>query len=65
MRARSLRSDLAWLVRGPIAILELVRGRFGYVFVALGQSVFGSIEIRTGFYRKALCKDIFYEESLS
>uniref|UniRef100_A0A0D3D6V7 Uncharacterized protein n=1 Tax=Brassica oleracea var. oleracea TaxID=109376 RepID=A0A0D3D6V7_BRAOL len=26
-RARSLRSNLAWLVRGPIAILELARGR--------------------------------------
>ncbi|KAF3546672.1 hypothetical protein DY000_02007893 [Brassica cretica] len=32
-RARSLRSDRAWLVRGPIAILELARGWFGYVFV--------------------------------
>ena len=52
-------------MRGPIAILELVRGRFGYVSVALGQSVFSSIEIRTRFYRKVLCKDIFYEESLS
>uniref|UniRef100_A0A0D3BHK3 Uncharacterized protein n=1 Tax=Brassica oleracea var. oleracea TaxID=109376 RepID=A0A0D3BHK3_BRAOL len=38
----------------PVWILELVRGRFGYVSVALGQSVFGSIEIRTRFYRKAL-----------
>ncbi|KAF3549015.1 hypothetical protein DY000_02008289 [Brassica cretica] len=48
----------AWLVRGPMAILELVRGQFGYVSVAFGQSVFsGSIEIRTRFYRKALlCK---------
>ncbi|KAF2610524.1 hypothetical protein F2Q70_00012326 [Brassica cretica] len=27
-------SDRAWLVRGPLAILELVRGRFGYVSVA-------------------------------
>ena len=63
MRARSLRSDRAWLVRGPMAILELVRGRFGYVYVAFGQSVFnGSIEIVTKFYRKALCKDSFYEE---
>ncbi|KAF2539043.1 hypothetical protein F2Q68_00021244 [Brassica cretica] len=53
--ARSLRSDRAWLVRGPMAILELVRGRFGYVSIASGQSVFsGSIEIRTRFYRKAL-----------
>ena len=48
-------------MRGQIAILELARGRFGYVSVALGSS----IEIRTRFYRKALCKDIFYEESLS
>ncbi|KAF3495794.1 hypothetical protein DY000_02052692 [Brassica cretica] len=39
VRARSLRSDRAWLVRGPIAIPELVCGRFGYVFVALGQSM--------------------------
>ncbi|KAF3607342.1 hypothetical protein DY000_02046872 [Brassica cretica] len=55
---RSLRSDRAWLVRGPMAILELVCGRFGYVSVAFGQSVFrGSIEIRTRFYRNALlCK---------
>ena len=45
---------------GPMAILELVRGRFGYVSVAFGQSVFsGSIEIRTRFYRKALRKDFF------
>ena len=50
-------------MRGPMAILELVRGRFGYVSVAFGQSVFsGSIEIGTKFYRKALCKDSFYEE---
>ncbi|KAF2619508.1 hypothetical protein F2Q68_00038670 [Brassica cretica] len=37
-RARSLRSDQAGLVRGPMAILELVRGRFGYVSVAFRQS---------------------------
>ena len=49
------------LVRGPIAILELVRGWFGYMSVALRKSVLGSIEIRTRFYRKVLCKDIFYE----
>ncbi|KAF2533206.1 hypothetical protein F2Q70_00029696 [Brassica cretica] len=74
-RVRSLRSDRAvcvlgryvatepWLVRGPMAIIELVRGRFGYVSVAFGQSVFsGSIEIGTRFYRMALCKDSFYEE---
>ncbi|KAF3499777.1 hypothetical protein F2Q69_00041700 [Brassica cretica] len=62
----SLRSDRAWLVRGPMAILELVRGRFGYVSVAFGQLVFsGSIEIRTRLYRKALCKDSSYEEKLS
>ncbi|KAF3547049.1 hypothetical protein DY000_02008450 [Brassica cretica] len=43
-----------------MAILELIRRRFGYVFVAFGQSVFsGSIEIRTRFYRKALRKDFF------
>ena len=43
-----------------MAILELVRGRFGYLSVAFGQSVFsGSIEIRTRFYRKALRKDFF------
>ncbi|KAF3515367.1 hypothetical protein F2Q69_00007238 [Brassica cretica] len=60
VRARSLRSDRAWLVCGPMAILEPVRGRFGYVSVAFGQSVFsGSIEIRTRFYRKALRKDFF------
>ncbi|KAF2563553.1 hypothetical protein F2Q70_00016670 [Brassica cretica] len=29
-------STRAWLVRGLMAILELVRGRFGYVFVASG-----------------------------
>uniref|UniRef100_A0A0D3EAS1 Uncharacterized protein n=1 Tax=Brassica oleracea var. oleracea TaxID=109376 RepID=A0A0D3EAS1_BRAOL len=59
----SLRSDRAWLVRGLMAILELVRGRFGYASVASGQPVFsGSIEIRTRFYRKALCEDFFYEE---
>uniref|UniRef100_A0A0D3DKL5 Uncharacterized protein n=1 Tax=Brassica oleracea var. oleracea TaxID=109376 RepID=A0A0D3DKL5_BRAOL len=58
--ARSLRSDRAWLVRGLMVILELVRGRFGYVSVAFGQSVFsGSIEIRTRFYRNALRKDFF------
>ncbi|KAF2617652.1 hypothetical protein F2Q68_00038824 [Brassica cretica] len=45
-KVRSLRSDRAWLVRGPMAILEHVHGRFGYVSVAFGQSVFsGSIEI--------------------
>ncbi|KAF3564630.1 hypothetical protein DY000_02016335 [Brassica cretica] len=42
--ARSLRSDRAWLVRGPMAILELVRGRFGYVSIASGQSVFSDID---------------------
>ncbi|KAF3523088.1 hypothetical protein F2Q69_00048240 [Brassica cretica] len=43
-----------------MAILELVRGQFGCVSVAFGQSVFsGSIEIRTRFYRKALRKDFF------
>ena len=47
-------------MRGPMAILELVRGRSGYVYVAFGQSVFsGLIEIRTRFYRKTLCKDLF------
>ena len=62
-KVRSLRSDRAWLVRGPMAILELVRGRFGYVSVASVKSVFsGSIEIRSRFYRKALCEDSFYEE---
>ncbi|KAF2537241.1 hypothetical protein F2Q68_00021615 [Brassica cretica] len=35
----SLRSDRAWLVRGLMAILELVRGRFGYASVASGQSI--------------------------
>ena len=30
-KVRSLRSDRAWLERVPMAILELVRGRFGYV----------------------------------
>ncbi|KAF3537210.1 hypothetical protein F2Q69_00021457 [Brassica cretica] len=44
VHAWSLRSDRAWLVRGPIAILELVRGWFRYVSVALGQPVFDSIE---------------------
>ncbi|KAF2563990.1 hypothetical protein F2Q70_00016114 [Brassica cretica] len=34
-RARSLRSDRAWLVRGPIAILELARGRIDYVSIPL------------------------------
>ncbi|KAF3540558.1 hypothetical protein F2Q69_00021604 [Brassica cretica] len=63
VRAWSLRSDRAWLVRGPMAIPEIVRGRFGYVSVAFGQSVFsGSIEIGTRIYRKALCKDSFYED---
>ncbi|KAF3544357.1 hypothetical protein DY000_02006448 [Brassica cretica] len=58
--ARSLRSDRAWLVRGLMAILALVCGRFGYVSVAFGQSVISaSIEIRTRFYRKALRKDFF------
>ncbi|CAN6815418.1 unnamed protein product, partial [Brassica oleracea] len=65
VRARSLRtwslhSDRAWLVRGLMAILELDRGRFGYVSVAFGQSVFiGSIEIITTFNRKAIRKDFF------
>ncbi|KAG5388403.1 hypothetical protein IGI04_029944, partial [Brassica rapa subsp. trilocularis] len=59
-RAWSPRIDRAWLVRGLISILELVRGRFGYMSVAFGQSVFsGSIEIWTRFYCKALRKDIF------
>ena len=44
MHAWSLRSDRAWLVRGQIAILELVRGWSRYVSVALGQLVFDSIE---------------------
>ncbi|KAF3596823.1 hypothetical protein DY000_02022515 [Brassica cretica] len=30
---------VAWFVRGPIAILELFHGWFGYVSVALGQSL--------------------------
>ncbi|KAF3540781.1 hypothetical protein F2Q69_00021682 [Brassica cretica] len=56
-------SDRAWLMCGPMAILELVNGRFGYVSVASRKSVFSdSIEIRTRFYRKALCGDSFYEE---
>ncbi|KAF3557671.1 hypothetical protein F2Q69_00012702 [Brassica cretica] len=63
-KVRSLRSDRAvdraWIVRGPMAILELVRDRFGYVSVAFGLSIFsGSIEIRTRFYRKALRKYFF------
>ena len=60
MHAWSPRIDRAWLVRGLISILEFVRGRFGYMSVAFGQSVFsGSIEIWTRFYCKALRKDIF------
>ena len=60
MHAWSPRIDRAWLVRGLISILELVRGRFGYMSVAFGQSVFsGSIEIWTIFYCKAVRKDIF------
>ncbi|WZZ73965.1 hypothetical protein YC2023_085335 [Brassica napus] len=39
MRARSLRSDRAWLVRGPIAILELARGRFDYVSIPLDNRI--------------------------
>uniref|UniRef100_A0A0D3D4F1 Uncharacterized protein n=1 Tax=Brassica oleracea var. oleracea TaxID=109376 RepID=A0A0D3D4F1_BRAOL len=35
-RAVCVRSDRAWLVCGPMAILELVRGRFGYVSVVSG-----------------------------
>ncbi|KAF2564229.1 hypothetical protein F2Q70_00016501 [Brassica cretica] len=38
VHAWSPRIDRAWLVCGPIAILELVRGRFGYMSVAFGQS---------------------------
>ncbi|KAF3506952.1 hypothetical protein F2Q69_00006011 [Brassica cretica] len=38
VRAWSLRSDRAWLVRGLIAILELVRGRLGCVPIAFGKS---------------------------
>ena len=53
-------------MRSTMAILDHVRGRFGYLSVAFGQSVFlvfrGSIEIETRFYRKALRKDSFYEE---
>ena len=59
VRARLLRSDRARLVCGPIAILELVRGRFGYVYVALGQSVFGSIEIRKNFTARLFVKIFF------
>ncbi|KAF2597581.1 hypothetical protein F2Q68_00009679 [Brassica cretica] len=44
VHAWSLCSDRAWLVRGPIAILELVRGWSRCVSVALGQPVFDSIE---------------------
>ncbi|WZZ78273.1 hypothetical protein YC2023_098845 [Brassica napus] len=58
----SPRIDRAWLVRGPIAILELVHDQSGYVSVVLGQLVFGSIEIRTRFCHEILCKDSFYEE---
>ena len=57
MHAWSLRSDRAWLVRGPIAILEIVRGWFRYVSFALGQPVFDSIETWTRFYREALRRD--------
>ena len=47
-------------MRGPMAILELLRGRFGYVSVTFGQSVFSTlIEIGTRFYRKGLCKVTF------
>ncbi|KAF2598877.1 hypothetical protein F2Q68_00009874 [Brassica cretica] len=53
-------SSVASRVRGPMAIFELIHGRFGYVSVAFGQSVFsGSIEIRTRFYREVLRKDLF------
>ncbi|KAG5378228.1 hypothetical protein IGI04_026070, partial [Brassica rapa subsp. trilocularis] len=45
VHAWSPRIDRAWFVRGLISILELVRGRFGYMSVAFGQS--------------ALRKDIF------
>ena len=59
MHAWSPRIDRAWLVRGLISLLELVRGRFGYMSVAFGQSVFsGSIEIWTIFYCKAVRKHI-------
>ena len=71
-KARSLRSDRAWLelgryvatglcvFRDPTVILEFVRGKFRYVSVAVRQSVFGSIEIRTSFYREALCGDHYF-----
>ncbi|KAF3583063.1 hypothetical protein DY000_02031183 [Brassica cretica] len=42
--ARSIRSDRAWIVLGPIAILELVCGRFGYVYVALGANKLDQVQ---------------------
>ena len=64
MHAWLPRIDRAWLVRSLISILELVRGRFGYMSVAFGQSVFsGSIEIWMIFYCKALRKDIFMKNT--
>ena len=44
-RGRSLCSDRAWLVCGPIAILELARGRFGYVSVPLENPYLVRVEI--------------------
>ncbi|KAF2560057.1 hypothetical protein F2Q68_00016758 [Brassica cretica] len=56
----SVATDRAWFVCDSIVILEFVRGQFGYVSVALRQSIFGLIEIRTSFYREALCGDHYF-----
>ncbi|KAF2533199.1 hypothetical protein F2Q70_00029699 [Brassica cretica] len=62
-RARPLRSDGAWLELGRYVATEqyarLLRSDRAVASVVLGQSVFGSTEIRIRFYRKALCKDFF------
>ncbi|KAF3535150.1 hypothetical protein F2Q69_00021838 [Brassica cretica] len=65
--ARSLRCDRAVFLLGRYVTTELGMCvvRWPYLTVAFGQSVFSfdeSTEIKTRFYRKALCKDSFYEE---
>ncbi|KAF3509755.1 hypothetical protein F2Q69_00007132 [Brassica cretica] len=52
------RSDRAWLVRGPIAILELARGRFGYVSVPLDNRYLVRLRFEQNFTAKLFVKNL-------
>ncbi|KAF3546669.1 hypothetical protein DY000_02007894 [Brassica cretica] len=52
------RSDRAWLVRGPIAILELARDRFGYVSVPLDNRYLVRLRFEQDFTARLFVKNL-------